>query len=622
MNLCITLGHNSSAVLINESGEIITGFEEERLTEIKSDKNFPINAINHCLTALSENQKNELQVYISHWYDNFDFNTTWEDSHRFNKTFLQEMVEKYNWKVHTLSESFTHHDAHAYSSYAFLKNNMSELEFNSYDKHLFIVSDGFGNRQEVVSFYEYDSFQKDLRKTKEIKGYINSLGLMYQYATAFMGMKENQDEYKALGYESRIRKVLSHEGIVKIDDHTTRLFDLTNKATLTSNEINSDNTGYINFTDLDYVRSEWNEKFKTVMKLVEHDIITEKDANETYVKRVIISYFIQYYIEFAMEFYVREMIESLPNYCKSITLNLSGGIFYNVKLNNYINKVIRSCCASPLYPIIYGNLSVMPLSGDQGAGLGLYTKSSKTIVRLNSLLLGRRNLVQQTRELDNYIDSHENSEDIRNNIQVIPAIHDCEEYLLKQLSQNNIVNFVSGAMEFGPRALLSNSTLAIPYKENVDIINNVNGRTTVMPFAPVILDSSLGKLFNFEEYNTIIGSLKYMICTLYYQQSFIENKELLKKHIGVMHPHPILSNCYSGRPQVISGNYKHPITNVLKVLQKTHDTFALIQTSFNVHGFPIVYNVEQVIKNFAYQLTQAKKLKYDISKIKLVIYTG
>ena len=58
-----------------------------------------------------------------------------------------------------------------------------------------------------------------------------------------------------------------------------------------------------------------------------------------------------------------------------------------------------------------------------------------------------------------------------------------------------MVNIVTNRMEFGPRALLSTSTLFLPTKENAEKNNRMNGRNEVMPFAPVCLEKELTNLF-------------------------------------------------------------------------------------------------------------------------------
>jgi len=113
-------------------------------------------------------------------------------------------LQKYNFEVYTLNDKFTHHDAHAYSAYSFYKNH---AEFNDSDSKInILIADGFGNREEVISIYEVN--EGKITKTKKIRDYHNSLGLMYQYATDFIGFKMNQDEYKLLGYEpERISRI-------------------------------------------------------------------------------------------------------------------------------------------------------------------------------------------------------------------------------------------------------------------------------------------------------------------------------------------------------------------------------------------------------------------------------
>jgi carbamoyltransferase len=150
-------------------------------------------------------------------------------------------------------------------------------------------------------------------------------------------------------------------------------------------------------------------------------------------------------------------------------------------------------------------------------------------------------------------------------------------------------------MEFGPRALCNTSTLALPTAENVDIINQLNERNTVMPFAPVILEENLSM---FEDSERIIGSLQYMIMTLDYK--FDPSPELM----GVMHKYPMM-HTYSGRPQVIPMSSTKPIRDILIGL-KTY-TQALINTSLNVHGRPIVYSLADAIDDFEFNLKVAKE---------------
>ena len=52
------------------------------------------------------------------------------------------------------------------------------------------------------------------------------------------------------------------------------------------------------------------------------------------------------------------------------------------------------------------------------------------------------------------------------------------------LKQDKIVNIMTDDLEFGPRALGSTTTMALPTRNNVSYINKLNNRNDVMPMAP------------------------------------------------------------------------------------------------------------------------------------------
>lgn len=204
MNLLLTLGHNSSAVLVSDNGYVLCGYENERLSKIKSDSHFPA-------LAIEEIQKSyvipsDVNIYVSHWFTDCKLpelpNKWW------NPIYLLDKFP--NHRLLSLNEDFTHHDAHAYSALAFLK--MDEREENSH----IIVADGFGNFGETFSIYKLDKGSIP-RLLHRAWGFDSSLGLLYQYATSYLDLKENQDEYKLLGYEALITKILDDKALNKLN---------------------------------------------------------------------------------------------------------------------------------------------------------------------------------------------------------------------------------------------------------------------------------------------------------------------------------------------------------------------------------------------------------------------
>lgn len=580
--LLITLGHNSSAMFIDntdENKQEIIGYEQERLSRIKSDSQFPFDAINEIKKHVPFSKLEGCKIRISHWFDDFipiANKYIGKDGFRM----LKEISTKIDY---TDGNSFTHHDAHAYSAYNFMLESNDELKH--FNKPIYcIVADGFGNQQEVFSIYTFtpnvDAEPKCIFKSY---GYYQSLGLMYQFATSFVGMKENQDEYKFLGYESHIAEVLSEQQITTLtsfakydsDRMVKRIKEHTEKEQILKI---SKNIG-ISTTDLDNARGLFNHLFSRVFEYLNID----KDSN-AYVSRVIMGYYVQYVIESVITKFIDEY--EMNNIC------VAGGCFYNVKLNNTILETID------------GYFSAMPLAGDQGAAIGMYAKEvglkSNASIKFNSLNFGKRNFYNA----DKLISKIDNAYYFTNSKYAAMAISDF-------ISNDCIVNIVHNNMEFGPRALGHTSTLFLPTEENMAFVNYINNRNEVMPCAPICtIESAHNDLFDSNELSRTIGSDKFMICTHKYMRKYN------KLYGGVMHKKPLIKE-YTGRPQIVENPNKLMYT-ILKAVEKDTGYTCLVNTSFNVHGQPIVFDMHSIIQNFMYQQARANTHNFN-KKVVLVI---
>lgn len=526
--LALSLGHNSSAVLIKD-GEIINGYEEERFTGIKSESRFPSSAIDACLLDISGFVDT---VFITHWstYSNYlDMNDKHFDKYKLNSILGPETT------VESQDELFTHHDAHMEVARAY---SGPETEYT-------IVADGFGNFNEVLSIYKND---KLLYRSH---GYGKSIGLLYQYTTAYLGMKMNQDEYKLLGYEAHILDVLSN-----YPQTAGQLQIAANKISkkylkeLLDNKPGYELDSLLDTSALIKTRKEVSKLWrKTLSKL---GFKSGKMSN-IYDQRVIVSFILQWVVENILVNIIR--IYNI----KSVTL--VGGIFYNVKLNKSIMDKVDKIC-------------VCPLAGDQGAGLGVYNKKMKNLV-IRDLCIGKRDL--------------SNFESTSEYVSVVKSDLEATTLITKYIKDGLIVNVIRGNMEFGPRALGNTSTLMKPTSENVQYINMCNGRSTIMPCAPITID-----IDQFKDYSKVIRTLDHMILTLEYSYKPEDNLR------GAAHRHPI-DNYYTGRPQIINeDHYLYPVL---------FEFGTLVNTSFNVHGQPIIYSIEQL--NFAIKYQQ----KNDVDNI-------
>lgn len=555
----ITLGHNSSALFFNGVDKPI-GYEQERLSGKKGDSSFPLMAIREIAKHVDIANSN---VFISHWFDSFDLNNAPEKY--YNKRAIERLEEK-GCKVVSITEEFTHHDAHAYAAMAFYEDKEHADDFRS--NKFYIVADGFGNRQEVLSIYK-DAISGELEKVVSVKGYKASLGLMYQYATSFCGMKENQDEYKFLGYEAHISEYLSSENI------TTLMSTISSMSLAIFNDVMEENLRYtpsetyINQHELGECKIGWHRTFVNLLVYLDKEQLLELDDKTPL--RSIIGCFIQGITENVIGLLIDEF--EMYNVC------LSGGCFYNVKLNN---KVLKS---------IPGKLCVLPLAGDQGAAIGMYRKHVGKF-NFHDLCYGKRQKLKTDTILPEGVTV------VTNDAEMVSVI-------TQFLREDKIVNVMKKDMEFGPRALTNTSTLALPTAHNVEYINELNGRNTVMPMAPVMTNKAKKIIFDDAlDLDRVVGSNDFMIITHDVCPKVRDNDKLR----GIMHKYPML-NKYSARPQIVSDR-DFVMCDILESVEFN----TLINTSFNTHGTPILFTFEDAVRDFKLQKRHDK-----LEKVVLVI---
>jgi len=537
--LLLSLGHNSSAILVR-NGHIVAGFEEERLTKQKSDSSFPRCSIEQLKHMYPETFKNISDVYISHWF----IDGKLPDIH---DKYFDPLYFHFNIpdaKIHSVSMDFTHHDAHAWSAVSFAGPLFPK------SNTLVMVADGFGNFGETMSLYHLDAHGEPKIFQRSF-GYESSLGLMYQYATAFLGLKENQDEYKLLGHEAHIQDYMLEEEI----EILCGLAEKNSKVHLEiirSRDTVDEYDPLLALDALPALRVQYGIHFQKVL-----DQLNIGDAYSDDAKKAIIAYYIQTRLEHTVKSIVYDL--NIDN------LIVVGGLFMNVKLNNELSKTIS------------GDMCIMPLAGDQGAAIGLYQAIEGDFVWPSTLCWGPReaSIIEEDR-LHMFVDDPD---------EYIP-------FIIHLLMEDYIVNVVRGHMEYGARALGNTTTLAKPTTANVEYINTLNGRSTIMPMAPIITRKEANRLFN--DVIKIHQSLEYMICTRDYR---IMDDSFMGAAHNVPTYDPDNPTGYTGRPQVVGlHHWLYPILSSMP-------NEMLINTSFNEHGMPICYSMQDILRCHQFQLS-------------------
>lgn len=522
-DLLLTLGHNSSAILVEKTsdgseGHILRGYEEERLTGVKSDSRFPINAMHECLGPETDSPEID-GIFVSHWAPDGML------SSMSKKHWDHSLLPACN-RVVCSNREFTHHDGHAWSAYWYAA---SKPGMPSNGTMIFVI-DGFGNFGEHISIYSLTGYGPKL--VRRFYGYDGSLGLMYQYMTAFLGMKMHEDEYKILGYEVHINETVVDMELLhrEINKEITRILD-----GYFDRRLVGDFDPILRLDALPALQKSLIDRWTALGKKLGIEDFHSHSS------RIVFGYYIQAILE--------GVVLTLIKIYKPSNLICAGGVFYNVKLNRL------------LLDFVPGKLCIFPLAGDQGGALGLYAANS-ALTYPGHLNWGKR---RYNRNPPNNVPGF-----------VHLRGQDPLPWLQENIEKFGCVNLVRAAMEFGPRALCNTSTLAKPKPSVVSRINRMNGRNTIMPMAPVMNRPEY--LFRFIGTDQVHLSEEHMIIAMPYRGHQAVDV------MGAAHMYP---NEFTGRPQVIDNDI---------IMDRLFDSWpVLINTSFNYHGKPIVFTMEDAL---------------------------
>jgi len=161
---------------------------------------------------------------------------------------------------------------------------------------------------------------------------------------------------------------------------------------------------------------------------------------------------------------------------------------------------------------------------------------------------------------------------------------DIEKEVAHLLNKEEIVARFKGKMEFGARALGNRSILADPI--NIEVVKTINdiikNRDFWMPFAPSILKERTDEyLVNHKQ----IDSPYMIIC--------FDSTEKVKELKAACHPYD-----NTIRPQVVYKDWNPDYYRLIKEFEKLTGRGAILNTSFNLHGHPIVCSPKDALEVF------------------------
>jgi carbamoyltransferase len=262
---------------------------------------------------------------------------------------------------------------------------------------------------------------------------------------------------------------------------------------------------------------------------------------------------------------ILHMAESLRKRTGARKLCVAGGVGLNAVANGLLTK-------SGLYDEVF----IQPAAGDSGTSLG-------AALLLNQQMLGRpRDWTMRTAFLGpSYGDADYRREIERSGLPFVRS-DGYPEFAARRLAQGKILGWHQGRLEFGPRALGNRSIIADATRpEMKDTLNaRVKFREAFRPFAAIVLEEDCGEYFDWSEPSP------YMLKVYEVRERY---RDVLPSITHVDH---------TVRIQTVGQEENPEMRRLLEAFKREKGVGALINTSFNVKGEPIVCSPHDAVDTF------------------------
>jgi carbamoyltransferase len=367
----------------------------------------------------------------------------------------------------------------------------------------------------------------------------HSLGWLFLYVTQYLGMKPMEHEYKVMGLAPYAKEQHVDKLYQKIKNIIT--LDKKNPLRFTSRLSTQDSLWYLK-------KILWGYRFDNIagafQKLLEQRML--------------------------------EWVKSAIKETGVSTVIFSGGAFMNVKANMLIAAL----------PEIKKSF-FMPSAGDESIPIGacylgyidLMAEKGETakLQPLTDLYLGDQ---YSDKEIGKYVKSKGLEKKY-----IVKHYADIETEVANLLASNQVVARFAGRMEWGARSLGNRAILANPKNPDVVMVINeqMKDRDFWMPFAPSVLEERINDYCQ----NPRNLYVPYMIVGM-------ESTDLGRSELkAAMHPYD-----FTIRPQAVRAGWNPRYHTLIKAFEKQTGIGGILNTSFNLHGFPIVRQPKDALYAF------------------------
>lgn len=563
-------GHDASVALMVD-GKIIFAAQEERFSRLKGDYGFPKRAVEEMfkfsglkpseidlvtvgsfnLNPVLLKLKRNAQFSVADWIDEQE--KFWKPKIFFNK--------KVNyWKI--FRKRFKKFDKY-YNYKNFLKGymNLKELKrfrferLNSISKHLKIKKNKIKfvlheDCHKYYSFYFFPERKDGIAITSEGIG---------DYSNGSVSIvKKNKFYLKAYNRENHLGHIYQYITLLlgmKPNQHEYKVMGL---APYTSN----------------YEIEKCYKIFDKILKVKGLNIVFDKKPKDLFYhfKEKLINCRFDG-IAGALQKFLEKKLETWFVACfkkfRYRNFYFSGGVAQNIKAALYLskNKKIKK-------------IFVPPAAGDTTISIGACFYGAANFLKneihpINSMYLGTS---LNTNEIKRLIKKKLNKKFI------VKSKFSAREVALA-ISKGAIIGRCAGRMEFGLRSLGNRSILCDPrFSENINKINfKIKKRDFWMPFTPTILKE------DFDKYIINPKKIEARFMSMAFETTNI-GRNCLK---AAIHPAD-----FTARPQLLSKDDNPKYFEIIKSFKQITGVGALLNTSLNLHGLPVVRNAEDALYVF------------------------
>jgi carbamoyltransferase len=558
--------HDSAAALVVD-GKIFAAAQEERFTRKKHDEAFPAKAAEYCLreAGIRDGELDYVAFYEKP-IRKFDrlLETYLALAPAGFLSFLRAMpvwlkgklflAKRMREKLPGYTKAFvypSHHESHAAS--AFFPSPFQDAAILTMDGvgewATASIGVGRGNRIELF---------------KELH-FPHSLGLLYSAFTYFCGFKVNSGEYKLMGlapYGQPVYADLIRKHLVKIFEDGSFWMD----------------QSYYNYAGgLTMTSKKFDKLFGGPPRRRESPI-SQREMD----------------LAASIQAVTEEIMLKMARYAYQLTgmkyLCLAGGVALNCVGNG---RLLRE---GP-----FEDIWVQPAAGDAGGALGaaLFTwyqllekpRTAKAEDCMEGSYLGpeprdaaTRSFLEKEKAKFRHFADEERL---------------CEE-VAGLIASEKVVGWVSGRMEFGPRALGARSILGDARSETMQTQMNVKikFRESFRPFAPSVMEEKAPEWFGIEKrhrspYMLVVAP----VLEKHRQKASGKGDTGLDRVKEKRSSLPAITHVdYSARLQTVKGDT--PYRKLLEAFEKKTGSPVIINTSFNVRGEPIVCTAEEAYRCF------------------------